>query len=62
MLTSPHLLPPRFGPTIAVRRPRVQQAAGYDVILQCQMEAFPGPKINWFQLGNEQVDALRTCP
>jgi len=45
----------RFGPTIAVRRPRVQQAAGYDVILQCQMEAFPGPKINWFQLGNEQA-------
>jgi len=37
----------RFGPKISVTRPRVQQAVGYDVILQCEMDAFPAPAIDW---------------
>jgi len=37
----------RFGPKISVPRPRMQQAVGYDVILQCEMEAFPAAAIDW---------------
>jgi len=45
----------RFQPSITVPRPRVQQAVGYDVILQCQMESFPGPSINWFKSGSTKA-------
>lgn len=37
----------RFGPKIQVPRPRMQQAVGYDVVLKCEMEAFPAPAIDW---------------
>jgi len=45
----------RFSPSIAVPRPRVHQAVGYDVILQCQMESFPDPTINWFKAGSDKA-------
>ena len=45
----------RFSPSITVPRPRLQQAVGYDVILQCQMESFPTPTISWFKSGSEQA-------
>jgi len=37
----------RFGPKIQVPRPRMQQAEGYDVVLKCEMDAFPAPAIDW---------------
>jgi len=37
----------RFGPKIKVPRPRMQQAVGYDVVLQCEMDAFPAAAIDW---------------
>ena len=41
----------RFGPKIQVPRPRVQQAEGYDVVLRCEMDAFPVPAIDWTKDG-----------
>jgi len=41
----------RYGPKIRVPRPRVQQAEGYDVVLQCQMDSFPTPAIDWTKEG-----------
>ena len=37
----------RFGPKISVTRPRVQQALGYDVLLQCEVESYPTSAIDW---------------
>lgn len=41
----------RFGPTIRVIRPRIMQAEQYDVTLQCEIESFPAPAINWMKEG-----------
>lgn len=46
----------RFGPKIIVPRPRMQQAEGYDVILQCEMDAFPSPAIDWTKGENTIVN------
>ena len=43
-----------FAPRIAVPRPRVPQAAGYDVELECLITAFPPPAIKWTK-GNDSV-------
>jgi len=41
----------RFGPKITVPRPRVQQAVGYDVLLQCNVNSFPTSAIDWLKDG-----------
>ena len=37
----------RFGPKVRAVRPRVVQALGYDVMLQCEVESFPTSAIDW---------------
>lgn len=37
----------RYGPEISVPRPRIQQAPGYEVLLQCLVDSFPTPAIDW---------------
>jgi hypothetical protein len=47
-----------FKPSITVPRPRPSQAPGYDMDLECHVEAYPPPAITWhkdgFQLSNNQ--------
>lgn len=38
-----------FAPTISVPRPKVAQAVGYDIELECKVEAYPAPVIQWFK-------------
>jgi len=37
----------RYGPEISVPRPRIRQAPGYEVLLQCLVDSFPTPAIDW---------------
>lgn len=37
----------RFGPKVSAVRPRVVQALGYDVMLQCEVASFPTSAIDW---------------
>ena len=37
----------RYGPQIAVARPRAQQAVGYDVRLSCLVDSYPTSAIDW---------------
>lgn len=52
-----------FPPKISVPRPRVAQAIGYDIELECKAEGFPVPQVSWFKddknLQNE--DDYRYC-
>ena len=48
----------RYGPKISVTRPRVQQAPGYDVLLQCEVESYPTSAIDWMKDG-EVIDNTR---
>ena len=41
----------RFGPKITVPRPRVQQAVGYDALLQCNVNSYPTSAIDWLKDG-----------
>lgn len=38
-----------FPPKITVPRPRVAQAIGYNIELQCRVEGFPAPSVIWFR-------------
>lgn len=42
----------RFGPQISVPRPRIQQAPGYEVLLQCLVDSFPTSAIDWNKDGH----------
>jgi len=37
----------RYGSEISVPRPRIQQAPGYEVVLQCLVDSFPTSAIDW---------------
>lgn len=39
----------RFPPLARTQRPRVAQAVGYDIELQCIVEASPSPEVKWFK-------------
>jgi len=41
----------RYGPKIGIPRPRVQQALGYDVMLQCKVDSYPTSAIDWLRDG-----------
>ena len=41
----------RYGPQISVPRPRLQQALGYDVMLQCTVDSYPTSAIDWYKDG-----------
>lgn len=43
----------RFPPQISVPRPKVAQAINYDIELECLVEAWPSPAIQWFKEGVE---------
>lgn len=38
-----------FPPKISVPRPRVAQAVGYDIELECKVESFPAAEIAWYR-------------
>lgn len=38
-----------FAPKISVPRPRVAQALGYDIELECKVESFPAAEIAWYK-------------
>lgn len=40
-----------FPPKITAPRPRVAQAIGYDIELQCKVEGYPAPSVIWFRNG-----------
>ncbi|XP_058803684.1 lachesin-like [Phymastichus coffea] len=42
-----------FQPVVLPVRPRVGQAPGYDVGLECKIEAYPAPMISWYKNGEE---------
>ena len=37
----------RYGSEISVPRPRIQQAPGYEVVLQCRVDSFPTSALDW---------------
>ena len=41
----------RFSPNVTVPRPRVKQAVGYNVLLQCIVNSFPTSAIYWLKDG-----------
>lgn len=41
-----------FAPKISVPRPRVAQALGYDIELECKVESFPAASIAWSRDGH----------
>lgn len=41
-----------FPPQTSVPRPKVAQAVGYDIELECRVEGYPAPSVTWFR--NEQ--------
>lgn len=43
-----------FAPKISVPRPRVAQAIGYDIELECKVESFPAAEIAWYR-GDSQI-------
>ena len=49
----------RYAPQISVPRPRVQQALGYDVLVQCQVDSFPTSAIDWFKDGEKILNQHR---
>lgn len=42
-----------FRPFITAPRPKVAQAIGYDIELECKIEAYPAPAIGWYKDGIE---------
>lgn len=42
-----------FAPKISVPRPRVAQALGYDIELECKVESFPAAEIAWYRDGSQ---------
>jgi len=40
-----------FLPHVSIERPRYGQALQYNAILQCHIESFPSPSIEWFKDG-----------
>lgn len=40
-----------FIPHVSIERPRYGQALQYNAILQCHIESFPSPSIEWFKDG-----------
>lgn len=45
-----------FTPYVSIERPRYGQALQYDAILQCHVESFPSPSIQWFKDGFPLTD------
>ncbi|XP_031640778.1 lachesin-like isoform X2 [Contarinia nasturtii] len=43
-----------FPPKITAPRPRVAQALGYDIELECKVEGFPAPQVSWYD-GDKQI-------
>lgn len=39
----------QFKPVLRTLRPRVAQATGYDIEMQCIVEAYPAPEIRWLR-------------
>lgn len=48
---KPISLEVEFPPRIRVPRPKVAQALDYDIILECQVEAYPAPTVEWYRNG-----------
>ena len=42
-----------FPPKISVPRPRVAQAVGYDIEMECKVESFPAAEIAWYRDGTQ---------
>lgn len=38
-----------FAPVISVPRPKLGQAIHYDIELECKVEAYPAPAIEWYK-------------
>lgn len=38
-----------FPPQISVPRPKVAQALDYDIELECRVEGFPAPSVEWWK-------------
>lgn len=45
-----------FTPYVSIERPRYGQALQYNAILQCHIESFPSPSIEWFKDGQLLTD------
>ncbi|KAJ8684440.1 hypothetical protein QAD02_020232 [Eretmocerus hayati] len=43
----------KFAPQISATKPRVGQAPGHDISLECNVEAYPPPTITWHRQGKE---------
>lgn len=44
-----------FPPKISVPRPRVAQAQGFDIELECKVESFPAAEIAWYTRAGAQI-------